>query len=144
MRGSYCLIIEIIEPGFIAIGKRGRLFFPRGEYVYVGSALGCLEKRVERHCRRTKKKFWHIDYLTCHKQVRIKAVYIKEATVKEECRIAQRMAAWATVIEGFGAGDCQCPGHLFFIKRAIDWQKLQMKLWPAGDVPKPQKSRLSK
>ncbi len=67
------------------IGALGTFDFPRGHYVYIGSALNGLEARIARHlagvpwqnlspdlqsgeigkrCREIhqKKMFWHIDY----------------------------------------------------------------------------------
>lgn len=50
MKGSYCLIINIKKDTEIKIGKKlGFINFKKGCYVYVGSAMNCLEYRVKRH-----------------------------------------------------------------------------------------------
>jgi Uri superfamily endonuclease len=62
-KGIYQLLIHLPENVSIAIGKKERWEFPKGYYIYTGSARNGLEKRVERHLRKDKKHFWHIDYL---------------------------------------------------------------------------------
>jgi Uri superfamily endonuclease len=62
-KGIYQLLIYLPKSAWIVIGKKGRFKFPKGYYVYTGSALNGLGKRIERHLRREKKHFWHIDYL---------------------------------------------------------------------------------
>ena len=82
MKGTYCLLIKIEKPSNIKVGKLGLISFRRGYYVYVGSALNNLEKRINRHLKAKKKKFWHIDYLLENKNVKIKDVFYKKSTKK--------------------------------------------------------------
>ena len=64
MKGTYCLIINVKKDVKIKIGKvLGEIEFKKGCYLYVGSAMNSLEKRVQRHLSKDKKKHWHIDYL---------------------------------------------------------------------------------
>lgn len=74
---SYCLIINIKKDTEIKIGKKlGFINFKKGCYVYVGSAMNCLESRVKRHLSDNKKKHWHIDYLLLNKNSKIeKSIY---------------------------------------------------------------------
>jgi sugar fermentation stimulation protein A len=89
--------------------------FPKGYYLYAGSARKDLTRRIERHRRLRKTKFWHIDYLREHADFRA-AVPIR-ASDDLECEIAEAIngiAAWN--IPGFGCSDCSCGSHLFGMK----------------------------
>jgi Uri superfamily endonuclease len=70
MIGVYVLLIWVKIKTTIRIGKLGPLMFGRGLYFYVGRALKGLEARIEKHLRRNKKHFWHIDYLPCLSRTR--------------------------------------------------------------------------
>ena len=63
----------------VRVGALGTLHFARGLYAYVGSAQNGLEKRIERHFRKEKLRFWHVDYLLANPASRIVAVFFKEA-----------------------------------------------------------------
>ena len=79
MKGSYCLIIDISRDIKQGIGKMGELNFKKGLYIYVGSAMNNIEKRVERHIKTSKGRnkilFWHIDYLLSNRNVKIRKIY---------------------------------------------------------------------
>jgi sugar fermentation stimulation protein A len=110
-RGSYVLILRVKETRKITVGKLGRITFPPGYYLYVGSAMGNLTARTERHRRLLKTKHWHIDYLRA--EAEFKAVLPIRSSVPLECLLAQRtarIAEWS--IPGFGCSDCRCPSHL--------------------------------
>ncbi len=62
-RGSYLLVLEVAQSRRIDVGGLGKVTFPKGYYVYAGSARANLTKRVERHLRRRKQFHWHIDFL---------------------------------------------------------------------------------
>ena len=113
MKGAYLLVIEVSKPIKLKIGKLGVKEFPKGIYIYVGSAMNNLEKRIERHMRKNKKLFWHIDYLLSDSNVKIKEVYVKESEKKEECEIAKIISKLGTPVLGFGSSDCKCNAHLF-------------------------------
>ena len=115
MKGTYCLLIKIEKPSNIKVGKLGLIKFGKGNYVYVGSALNNLEKRINRHLKPRKKKFWHIDYLLENKNVKIKDVFYKKSAKKEECKIAREIAKHSEPIKNFGSSDCNCESHLFKI-----------------------------
>jgi sugar fermentation stimulation protein A len=112
-RGSYLLVVELnrrtrLRPGGLPAGV-----FPRGYYVYVGSAMANLSQRLARHRRRDKNPHWHIDYLTA-KADRIIPLPVRSSR-RLECAIA---VAFSSVLApgptGFGSSDCSCPTHLFF------------------------------
>ena len=54
-KGNYCLLIHMKKDSKIKIGAKGFIFFKKGYYVYVGSALNTLSKRIERHLSIDKK-----------------------------------------------------------------------------------------
>ena len=47
--GCYQLIIEIESESTLAVGELGECVFARGLYVYTGSAMKNLRRRVARH-----------------------------------------------------------------------------------------------
>ncbi len=54
LRGVYCLIINLKEKSTIQVGKKGKINFEDGCYVYVGSALNSLTARINRHLGRRR------------------------------------------------------------------------------------------
>jgi len=111
MKGSYILIIKLENDKEIQIGKLGKIFFKKGFYAYVGSALNGLEQRINRHIRQEKKLYWHIDYFL--KNSKINSIYYKEGNKKEECEISELFSNFKS-ISGFGCSDCNCRSHLFY------------------------------
>jgi len=94
----------------IHIGKLGEFYFPQGCYLYVGSAKRNLMKRIERHLRKEKKKFWQIDYLLSYG--RVKSVWTGEA---EEEDVADILGEKLNIpVKGFGSSDTKRNrAHLF-------------------------------
>ncbi|WP_297498543.1 DUF123 domain-containing protein, partial [Thermococcus sp.] len=85
MKGSYFLVIRL--RGDKTVKTRAREFSLRkGYYVYVGSAMNSLEKRVERHFAREKKLHWHIDYLL--KEAELLRAYL----IPSEERLEERLS----------------------------------------------------
>jgi sugar fermentation stimulation protein A len=111
-RGSYLFILKLPDDMRLEVGKLGQVFFRKGFYIYVGSAMANLTKRIERHRRLRKGMHWHIDYLRPHAAVRA-ALPIRSSD-RLECPIARsirEISEWA--IKGFGCSDCSCDSHLF-------------------------------
>ena len=110
MKGIYCLIIFLNRSQKIKIGKRVG-FFTKGYYCYVGSAKNNLEKRIERHLRNKKKKYWHIDYFL--EKSEIKNIVVLKTS--RECELSRKLENMKeeVVLKGFGSSDCNCPSHLF-------------------------------
>jgi Uri superfamily endonuclease len=116
MKGIYALVISVNKDIAVDIGALGGMKFGRGFYVYVGSAQTSMEKRIARHLRRLKQKFWHIDYFLDSEEVSVLKVFHKKGARSEECKIARELAKVGVVIKGFGSSDCNCAGHLFKLK----------------------------
>ena len=112
MKGSYVLLIELKQDKKISVGKLGNIFFYKGYYAYVGSALNGLEQRINRHLRSEKKMHWHIDYLL--KNAEIVDVFYKESSERQECKISKKLDKDFLSIPNFGSSDCKCKSHLFY------------------------------
>ncbi len=111
-RGSYLVVLDLPEDQTIATGALGEVPYRAGHYVYVGSAMANLTKRLARHRRLRKKHHWHIDHL------RAEASFVAglpiRASARLECDLAAEVRALADwEIACFGATDCGCGGHLF-------------------------------
>ena len=115
--GIYNLIIKLSKDREIRIGRLGTFVFPKGIYVYTGSAQNCLEKRINRHLSNIKKFHWHIDYfLSCAKIIEILR-YI--GSRKDECklnRVIGKIAGANAIVRKFGSSDCNCITHLYYFK----------------------------
>lgn len=113
--GTYLLLLRLEEDREIETGRLGNLFFPRGYYLYVGSARGPggLRARLARHRGKAKHLRWHIDYLRCH--ANLIEIWAVESHERLECLWAQQLAQLspARPIREFGSSDCRCPSHLF-------------------------------
>ncbi|MFC1952886.1 DUF123 domain-containing protein [Chloroflexota bacterium] len=111
MKGSYILLIELPEEESVVIGSLNLIHFSHHFYAYVGSALGGLEPRLNRHLKKKKKLHWHIDYFLQKSEVI--GIIVCETDDRIECILAQTLLHRFEVVSGFGSSDCRCPGHLF-------------------------------
>ena len=112
MKGSYILLIRLPEGQTIKAGSVPDNYFPSGYYAYVGSAMGGLKSRLNRHLRKDKRPHWHIDYLL--PKAPISGIILCPAEARVECLIAQALSHQFDSIPGFGSSDCKCRSHLFF------------------------------
>ncbi len=112
MKGSYVILIQLSEEQTITTGGLKAIYFPRGYYAYVGSAMGGFKSRLNRHFKRNKKPHWHIDYLL--EKASISSIILCETNNRVECTIAQALNGQFDSIPGFGSSDCKCRSHLFF------------------------------
>jgi Uri superfamily endonuclease len=115
LRGVYLLVLYLKNR--VRIRIRGNdIALEKGFYIYVGSAQRNLEKRVERHFKKRKKVFWHIDKLTSLEDAEIVFLHIFLGYRKRwECVIAGRLEKVYKPIYGFGCSDCKCRAHLFYV-----------------------------
>jgi sugar fermentation stimulation protein A len=124
--GTYTLIIELNQETEIKVGKLGVHKFPRGCYVYTGSALGKgavgLKGRLQRHISKSKTKtiHWHIDYILNANESHINHIVFFESNKQYECMIIKELisAGGKVIVGGLGASDCQsgCNSHLLFFE----------------------------
>ncbi|MCS7200312.1 MAG: DNA/RNA nuclease SfsA [Caldimicrobium sp.] len=114
-KGIYILLIEVPEEREIPIGKLGLFFFPRGYYVYVGSAHNSLSQRLKRYQKPIKNQHWHIDYLLPYGK--LKHIIPIVTLDRVECTLASKISSLADQgIYKFGSSDCSCFSHLFYFK----------------------------
>ena len=121
-RGAYCLVVRLAAESEAEVGRLGRFRFPRGYYVYCGSAMRGLAARIARHQRRKKTLHWHIDYLLALPAARLIAAVRYPSSQRQECALNQAMQRrpGATIpVPGFGSSDCAygCPAHLTYFAR---------------------------
>ncbi len=119
--GTYALLLYLSKEISLKVGSLGIHLFPKGLFMYIGSAMGPggVRARVQRHLRpeTEKRPHWHIDGLTSLAEIR--AVWWLTGKSNIECQ-------WARVLEKvgtrtppkFGASDCRCPGHLIYLGKA--------------------------
>jgi len=130
-KGAYCLCINVREEITVEVGALGSITFPKGEYVYVGSALNSLEPRIERHVLTSTGDHdvthWHIDYLLRESAVSIQQVYAVETNERIECSIATNVADHGEPVKGFGCSDCRCVSHLYMVEGFGFLEKMGMR-----------------
>lgn len=123
--GLYLLILKLDKRWRIKVGRLPATCFEPGYYVYVGRAKRGLKGRIQRHLKKNKKIFWHIDYLTHYAQ--ILNVLIKPGAY-DECRTVRKLRKLikdsAIPLPGFGASDCRCLGHLLHLPNATNLRNL--------------------
>ncbi|MGI9566692.1 MAG: GIY-YIG nuclease family protein [Nitrosopumilus sp.] len=120
MKGIYALILNIRKDFTLNVGRNLKnISFKKGNYIYVGSALNSVEKRVQRHIRKEKKIHWHIDHLTTSRHSSIEKILYLETESKLECNLSQNIAKLpnSIPIKKFGSTDCKsgCMSHLYHI-----------------------------
>ncbi len=111
-RGGYLLIMRLPRDRRLTIGALGTRLFPRGYYLYVGSAMANLSSRLARHRRLRKRYHWHVDYLRVAAS-EVMTLPIRSST-RIECDLARALEPISSSpCSGFGSSDCSCPTHLF-------------------------------
>jgi len=107
---SYQLFIALSQAAEIQIGRLGLFKFPKGTYVYTGSAKRNIDERIARHLSKDKNLHWHIDYLLANKQSKI--INVLKSNLSE-CKLNANTTG-KTIIAGFGSSDCKqtCRSHL--------------------------------
>jgi Uri superfamily endonuclease len=111
--GTYLLLLRLDEATELEVGRLGRVAFPTGWYVYVGSALGGLGARLRRHARLAKRYHWHVDTLRAASA--LVAVAVRPGADRVECAVVATvagLAGGARPAPRFGSSDCRCRSHL--------------------------------
>ena len=110
-KGAYILLLENPREKIIKIGKK-TLTFKKGHYIYCGSAMNNLQKRVDRHFSSEKKLRWNIDYLSI--KIQPIAAWGIISDDKIECWISKELSEIFEEFDEFGASDCKCKTHLYY------------------------------
>ncbi len=125
--GLYNLIIKLSKSKEINIGRLGTFTFPKGFYVYTGSAQNGLERRINRHLSSSKKFHWHIDYLLSYAKIVKVFRYIGDGNA--ECKLSRMVGRYDgadVVVNRFGSSDCDCVTHLYYFKSMPDIKDLNL------------------
>jgi Uri superfamily endonuclease len=112
--GTYALVLALVEPTELQIGRLGSIRFDSPYYLYFGSAFGPggLQARIKHHLRPLRRAHWHIDYL--RRAAEVLDVWYTSDNMRLEC-------IWANIalenrntsqVRGFGSSDCRCQSHL--------------------------------
>lgn len=110
--GCYLILLEMEKEKTISIGSLGEVTFPKGWYVYCGSAKKNLSSRVERHLRIRKGMHWHLDYLRQESGKVVGVPFRTQDSIEHQlAESLEQMADWKVM--QFGCSDCQCESHLF-------------------------------
>ena len=128
MKGVYLLLINLKKNSRIKIGKLGKITFPKGFYVYVGSALNSLQARVARHLSSEKKLRWHIDYLLASQNAEVEMVITRQTEKRIECKVNEIIQKFGKPVEKFGSSDCKCKSHLTYFKELGEIRKAYANL----------------
>ena len=113
--GVYIAVFYMPMEQIIRIGRLGSFRFREGVYFYIGSAQRNLSTRLKRHNSNNKILRWHIDYLSVRSKM-LGAITIPGQR-ELECKLAKKLSSmFEPSIPGFGASDCRCNGHLFYVK----------------------------
>jgi Uri superfamily endonuclease len=119
--GTYVVVSFMQASCAVTIGKLGKINFPQGYYLYVGSAFGSggVRARTDRHLNPLATPKWHIDYLKS--SCRPVELWWTHATTKMECRWSLLIAAQPGIqipVSNLGNRDCTlCESHLYSAKR---------------------------
>jgi len=117
MKSVYMMILELEEEKEIEVGALGTIKFDSGRYVYIGSAMNSVEKRLQRHFSDDKKLHWHIDYLT--QEARPIDYFILPETSEYEQVMASIMETLGEPVPEFGASDSLKDSHLFRLPKNL-------------------------
>jgi Uri superfamily endonuclease len=130
--GSYLLVIRVSSGLNVQIGKLGTFHFPRGYFIYCGSAAAGIEARVQRH-RKTigKRLHWHVDYLLDSPRIRVVEAYAVPDPGPGECELAEIVSGLPGAYAGppgFGASDCRsgCAAHLIGFSKKPNLESLEI------------------
>jgi Uri superfamily endonuclease len=124
LKGIYSLIILLKKDVRCRIAALGLFRFSKGVYLYTGSARGqgstSIERRIERHLGKHKRKFWHIDHLLGANGCGVFACIYAETVKDEECVVnskIQELTCGDFPVNHFGSSDCNCCSHLVWLPK---------------------------
>ncbi len=115
---TYVLLIEKSRGSRVRLRTRV-IEMDEGLYLYVGSAKRGLERRVARHLKKRKRRFWHIDYVTSRSDASVRAVCCSPFAECETVALVSTMGVLFGV--KLGSSDCSCPSHFVKVSsRSVD------------------------
>jgi len=127
--GVYLLVIKLKSKQRISAGKLPACVFKSGIYLYSGRAKRSLRGRLQRHLKKEKKLFWHIDYFL--QKAEIKEIWAKYDSF-DECQAVSQVKNLIKDADfpqiKFGSSDCLCPSHLIYLPEDTNLGLLRKKL----------------
>lgn len=117
VKAVYLLFLKVLDQKDVEIGALGSIKFDPGTYVYVGSAMNSVEKRLERHFSEVENTHWHIDYLTAEIEP-FDYFILPEGSEYEEW-LAEKLEKYCEPVQGFGSSDSDQGSHLFVIPEPL-------------------------
>lgn len=114
--GTYVIVMQADKAAQPQVGSIGSIKINVGHYLYIGSAFGPggIKARVSRHCKTSKTKHWHLDYL--REYLEPVEVWFTHDKTRREHEWAGLLASQPKLksVASFGCSDCRCNSHLFF------------------------------
>ncbi len=135
--GSYVLALSAPRATSIPVGRLGDLTVTPGCYLYVGSALGAggLAGRLLHHLRVAARPHWHIDYLRAVTELDAIGWLASPERLEHTWAQALVQAPGCTApMPRFGASDCRCPAHLFFLPAHGAWRQVLAHALPGLNI----------
>jgi Uri superfamily endonuclease len=135
LAGTYILVCQASQAGFVSTGGLGRLSVRKGYFLYVGSALGPggLRARLAHHMRPAPKPRWHIDYLRTVAPLRqIWFCYGPERREHDWASALRELHGASIPFPRFGSSDCGCASHLFFFEKCPTPRAIDLALRESG------------
>ena len=114
-RGTYVLFLTFNSSFSSEVGSLGHIYLPPGEYCYVGSAMGGLAHRLDRHLSKDKKIRWHIDRLTMAADHMVAFESYPDPVPECDLGAIAKESGCIPAVKGFGCSDCKCFTHLFSV-----------------------------
>ena len=134
--GTYALVFTAKRKKRLIIGKLGTLNLQPGYYVYVGSAFGPggLKARIGHHCKSSRRRHWHIDYLSKYLPPD-EVWYTYDPTHREHhwSEVLSHARGASSPLPGFGSSDCHCRSHLHFFSSRPSVNYFRRKIHAAVD-----------
>lgn len=112
----YVLHLSLNHEANVTVGKLGLFTFPKGTYLYIGSAKRNIKARLQRHLLRDKILRWHIDYLRQFAEISKIDTFDDRFTECELLKSTLKSTNGKLLIKGFGSSDCKCESHLIFVE----------------------------
>lgn len=118
------LVLRSAKRLALDVGRLGRIDLPGGWYLYVGSAFGPggVAARCNHHRRISERPRWHIDYLRSRAPLR--AIWFTHDPLPREhqwAAILRSRMDFKMPVAGFGASDCDCESHMFWVEKRPDF-----------------------
>lgn len=127
--GIYFLVAKLKSKQRISAGKLPACVFKPGIYLYSGRAKRNLRGRLQRHLKKEKKLFWHIDYFL--KKAEIKEIWVKYDFF-DECQAVSQVKKLIKDADfpqmKFGSSDCLCHSHLIYLPEGTNLSDLRKEL----------------